>query len=76
MPEYAFKVKPEAVWFVATAIATAVLELVNGAPPEDYRTWLIAVGAAAVRAGVGALLHVLNGAPTPPTVTRHGPGWD
>ena len=57
---YNFKLAPESVWFVVTAVVTVVLQAVVSTPdaPTDIKAWLVAVGAAAVRALVGALISV------------------
>jgi hypothetical protein len=59
--KYDFKIGPEAIWFILTAGATAALQFIEGsAKPDDIGTWLIALGAATVRALIGALLDALN----------------
>lgn len=65
MPAYDFHLTPEAVWFVLTAVATVLLQAFQGAPPTDYRTWLIGLGAAAVRAALGAILDLSTKAEAP-----------
>lgn len=67
-PAYDFKPKAEAVWFILTAMAAAALQFLNGAPPTDWHAWGIALAAAAVRAGLGAALHALDGVQPGPRV--------
>lgn len=56
---YDFKAWEELFWFVLVAVATVVLQALAEFDPErisDWRTWLVGIGAAAVRAGAGAAL--------------------
>ncbi len=58
---YRFKTTPELVWFVLVAAATAALQfLMASAQPTDWQPWLVSLGAATVRAGLGALLSAVG----------------
>lgn len=63
---YQFRFKPEALWFVGVAALTAILQILITFDPakiENWQTWAIALGAAAVRAAAGAAIHALGSAP-------------
>lgn len=58
---YNFKPAPEAVWFVVVTVATAMLQfIVDNQMPTDWRAWATALGAAAIRALLGAILNAVN----------------
>lgn len=59
---YQFKPIPEAVWFVVVAMATAVLQLIvnQATPPSDTNVFLVALGAAAARALLAALISIFT----------------
>lgn len=59
---YKFKAWDELLWFAGVAVGTTVLTaLVEFQPDEitDYRTWIISLGAASIRAAAGAVLAAL-----------------
>jgi hypothetical protein len=56
---YKFRLGPEFLWFVLTAVVTTLMQVfVTFEPSEiaDWRLWLVSLGAAAVRAAAGAVL--------------------
>lgn len=58
LPEYEMKLA-EAGWFALVAVAVVILEAAikfDVAVLQDWQTWLVSLGAAAVRAAAGALL--------------------
>ena len=60
--DYQFEGLKEFGWFVGTAVATALFQLLVEFSPDkitDWRTWAIGIGAAALRAGAGAALAFL-----------------
>ncbi len=60
---YEFKSWPELGWAVAVAGAVAVLTSLAEFDPgaiADWRTWFVALAAAAVRAAAGAAIAVLT----------------
>lgn len=69
---YDFRANDEAVWFVLTTVGTSVLQMLQGAPPADMKVWAMGVGAAAVRAGLGAILHLMTTPPAPVPVAPTG----
>lgn len=64
MPAYEFKTVPELGWAVLVAVVAVAAQLVNTADPQavltDPRTFLVALGAAMVRAALGALLDAMK----------------
>ena len=59
LPEYVWKRAAELGWFAAVAVVVFWLEILIKFDPDlitDWRSWLIAAGAGAVRAAAGALL--------------------
>lgn len=60
---YRFKPRAELVWFVAVAAGAAVLQVLVDFDPAnvaDWRTYVVALGAAGVRAAAGAALDALR----------------
>ncbi len=60
---YNFKPLAELGWFVIVAIVTQVMQILVDFDPTlvtDWRAWLVALGAAAVRALAGAVLSWLG----------------
>ena len=60
---YEFKAFDELFWFVLVAVVTVVLQALVEFDPariDDWRSWAIGIGAAAVRAGAGAALAWLG----------------
>ncbi len=65
---YTFRPTPELIWFILTALVTTIAQAVasqGATPPTDWHAWGIGVAAAAVRAVLGVVIHVLgtSGAP-------------
>lgn len=60
---YQFNIGKEAIWFIAVTVIVAVaLHFVQFQPSEidDWATWAVGIGAAAVRALAGAVIAVLT----------------
>lgn len=60
---YQFKGWPELGWLVLVSVAVAVLQPLVTLEPDkitNLQTWLVALGAGAVRAGAGAALGYLT----------------
>jgi hypothetical protein len=60
---YRFKINQEAVWFVAVAAGTVILQALATLDVDkiaDWRVWLVGLLAATIRAGAGAALSLLT----------------
>lgn len=61
--KYDFKSLQELGWFVAVAVGTALVQALVAFDPDaitDWRAWLVAIGAGAVRAAAGAVISWLG----------------
>lgn len=58
--EYTFKPKPEAIWFVLTAVLLLLMQTAATFDPAtivNWRVWAVALGGAVVRTGGGAFIE-------------------
>lgn len=62
---YQFKFGSEAVWAVLVAGVTALAQVTQGAPPTDWKVWLVAAAAAVTRAVLGAVFSATIGPSNP-----------
>lgn len=63
MPSYSFKVTAEFWWFVFVTAVVSVLQVLvvfDPAKVADWKTWVIALGAGALRAAAGAALSYIG----------------
>ena len=60
---YQVKIGPETLWAIAVAVITALAQITQGAPPDDWRVWAVAAAAAVVRAVGGVILSMFPPAP-------------
>jgi hypothetical protein len=72
---YHFKPLPELYWGVLIAMSLVVLPAVVSLDPDkitDWRTWVVALAVAALRAGAGAALDYLRRSLTDSPKTKEG----
>lgn len=73
---YRFKVNQEAVWFVAVAAGTVILQALATLDIDkitDWRVWAVGLLAATIRAGAGAALSLLTSPPASPPPAEDTP---